>query len=77
MCNKSGIDYGVVRGLMIDNGWINPMHTNVPGSDGQISYGGACFPKDTNALLGQMMQMGSYSKVLAAVVEEQKEIRGD
>ena len=36
---------------MLKNGWINPMHTTVPGPDGQLSYGGFCFPKDTNALL--------------------------
>ena len=35
---------------MIGNDWINPMHTNVPGTDGQLSYGGYCFPKDTKAL---------------------------
>ena len=76
-CQKSGIDFITVRGMMLDNGWINPMHTNVPGPDGLISYGGACFPKDTKALLGQMMQIGSLHKVLAAAIAEQHEIRGD
>jgi UDPglucose 6-dehydrogenase len=77
LCHKNGIDFTTVRGLMLDNGWINPMHTMVPGPDGLISYGGACFPKDTKALLGQMMQTGSFHKLLAAVVMEQQEIRGD
>ena len=77
LCHKNGIDFTIVRGLMLDNGWINPMHTLVPGPDGLISYGGACFPKDTKALLGQMMQTGSFHKLLAAVVLEQHEIRGD
>ena len=36
--------------MMIGNGNINPDHTSVPGPDGNISYGGYCFPKDTNAL---------------------------
>ena len=35
---------------------INNMHTNIPGPDGQISYGGLCFPKDTNALLKYMIK---------------------
>jgi UDP-glucose 6-dehydrogenase len=50
LCEKTGCDYNVVKNMMLGNGWINPMHTNVPGNDGNISYGGYCFPKDTNAL---------------------------
>lgn len=77
LCHKTDIDFTTVRGMMLDNGWINPMHTLVPGPDGIISYGGACFPKDTKALLGQMLDTGSMHKVLAATVEEQNEIRGE
>ena len=45
--------------MMLKNEWINPMHTNVPGSDGSLGYGGACFPKDTNALYRYMEKKGS------------------
>ena len=51
LCEKNGCNYNKVKEMMLKNGWINPMHTTVPGPDGQISYGGLCFPKDTNALL--------------------------
>ena len=46
------------------------MHTIVPGPDGQISYGGLCFPKDTNALNMYMINEGTPNKVLDATIKE-------
>ena len=60
---------------MLKNEWINPMHTQVPGPDGKPSYGGACFPKDTNALLHFMRTKGSPHKVLEGCVEERNSMR--
>lgn len=45
-----GFAYETVRHLMIQQGWVHPMHTEVPGPDGQLGFGGACLPKDTLAL---------------------------
>ena len=50
LCQNMGCNYDLIKNLMLKNGWINPMHTNVPGKDKQLSYSGYCFPKDTNAL---------------------------
>ena len=66
-----------IKPMMIKNGWINPMHTTVPGPDGQLSYGGYCFPKDTNALLNHMKREGTPHKVLEATVDERNEMRQD
>lgn len=55
-CQNLGIDYNYVKTMMLKNGWINPMHTTVPGPDGKLSYGGMCFPKDTNAFLTFMQE---------------------
>ena len=71
------IDYNNVRDLMLKNGWINPMHTIVPGTDGQLSYGVLCFPKDTNALLQFMKLKGVPHKVLDATVNERNDMRSD
>ena len=60
---------------MLKNNWINPMHTNVPGPDGSLSYGGACFPKDTNALLQYMKNMETPHLVLENIVKERNEMR--
>ena len=77
LCNKTDCDYDTVRDLMLKNKWINPMHTDVPGIDGQISYGGYCFPKDTNALLHHMKREGCPHLVLQATVEERNLMRND
>lgn len=75
ICDKTGIDYPTVKNLMLKNNWINPMHTQVPGPDGQLSYGGACFPKDTNALNDFMESRNSPNKVLKACIEERNKMR--
>ena len=75
LCEKTETNYNNVLDLMLKNNWINPMHTKVPGSDGQLSYGGMCFPKDTNALLYFMKKMDSPHSVLEATVYERNTMR--
>ena len=75
VCQENSCDYNVIKNLMLKNKWINPMHTQVPGSDGSLSYGGACFPKDTQALLEYMKRKKSRHQVLQAVVDEREEMR--
>ena len=77
LCQRLRIDYEEVANLMILNGWINPMHTMVPGPDGSVSYGGACFPKDTNALLHFMKTLNSPCDVLEACIKERRSMRKD
>jgi len=77
LCQAMNCDFEVVKELMLENGWINPMHTQVPGPDGLFSYGGNCFPKDTNALLKYMKKYSTPSRVLEGTVIERDEIRPD
>ena len=77
LCQSKEIDYSRVVTMMLKNGWINPMHTQVPGPDGRLSYGGACFPKDTNALLQEMLRSDTESEVLSATIRERNQMRGD
>ncbi len=70
-------DYNVIKNLMLKNNWINPMHTDVPGPDGLLSYGGYCFPKDTNALLNHMKRLDTPHMVLQATVNERNNMRDD
>jgi nucleotide sugar dehydrogenase len=76
-CKKLNINYNETKELMLKNDWINPMHTNIPGPDGNISYGGMCFPKDTNALNSFMKKNNIPNKVLDAVINERNEMRKD
>lgn len=77
LCQKLGLDYQTVKKMMIKNNWINPMHTDVPGPDGKLSYGGMCFPKDTNALLSFMKENNTSSAVLEATIQERNLMRTD
>lgn len=77
LCKNQNVDFTRVKELMLMNGWINPMHTNVPGPDRKLSYGGSCFPKDTNALLQHMIREGTPHSVLDACVLERNRMRDD
>lgn len=50
LCHKLGCDYQKVQEGVLLSGYINDMHTHVPGPDGKLGYGGKCFPKDVKAL---------------------------
>jgi len=75
LCDKLEIDYNNVKDLILLNGWINPMHTQVPGHDGELSFGGKCFPKDIKALNEFCKKLDVPNKVLEAVIQENKELR--
>jgi len=77
LCKKNNCNYELVKDMMLKNNWINPMHTQIPGPDGSISYGGLCFPKDTNALLKYMEKLDTPHKVLENVIKERNEMRDD
>ena len=62
---------------MLAQGWIHPNHTMVPGTDGKLSYGGKCFPKDTQALLDFMKKLGTPHKIMEATIDERNSIRHD
>ena len=75
LCNKLDSDFNTVRNLILNNGWVNKMHTTVPGPDGKLSYGGACFPKDTQALYNTMLEHGSICEVLGSTISERNKMR--
>jgi UDPglucose 6-dehydrogenase len=77
LSQKLGANYENIKNLMLKNGWINPMHTMVPGSDGQLSFGGYCFVKDTAALLSFMKINDSPHEVLESVINERNKMRSD
>jgi UDPglucose 6-dehydrogenase len=76
-CQKNNANYNNILQLMLKNGWINEMHTTIPGHDGQLSYGGACFPKDTKALLSYMKKNEVACNVLNATIMERELMRDD
>lgn len=77
LSQKMGASFNEIKNMMLKNGWINKMHTDVPGPDGNISYGGYCFPKDTNALNGLMLSLDSPNGILQACISERNKMRND
>jgi UDPglucose 6-dehydrogenase len=77
LCESQGLSFNHVKDMMLMNGWINPMHTNVPGPDNNISFGGACFPKDISALTEYMNNLNIPNEVIKATIEERNKMRSD
>jgi len=75
LCEKKKLSYTTIKDLMLKNGWIHPYHTNIPGHDKQISFGGACFPKDVTALTQYMIVNEIPTAVLKAVIKERNDMR--
>jgi nucleotide sugar dehydrogenase len=76
-CESNGSNFEKIKQLMLLNNWINPMHTNVPGTDGNISYGGMCFPKDINALCQYMKKKNVLHDVICSAINERNVLRND
>jgi UDPglucose 6-dehydrogenase len=76
-CQRGGISFPRVRDLMLSLGWIHPMHTEVPGSDGRLSFGGMCFPKDISACVSYLETLGATRRVLEAAKLERDQMRGE
>jgi UDPglucose 6-dehydrogenase len=64
----------VLKGVLSD-GRIGISHVQVPGHDGDMGFGGKCFPKDINALIGVCEENGVDPMVLKAAWEQNKALR--
>lgn len=65
LCQVMGIDYKMSLWGALDVGQIGSGHTKVPGPDGELGYGGMCFPKDMNAILNLFAQQGLPAETIA------------
>ena len=54
LSKKYKCDYEVVRSLASCDARVGEGHSQVPGQDGRFGFGGACLPKDLNALLSNI-----------------------
>ena len=77
LTQKLGINYNKVLDLMLKNNRISPHHTSVPGPDGELSFGGACFTKDINALNMFMKKCNTKRAVIDATIMERNKMRKD
>ncbi len=74
-CRTMGVDWPRVRAGMLLSGYINKMHTSVPGPDGKFGYGGKCFPKDVNAF-AKLTEKTPLGTLLAPLHDLNEKFRG-
>lgn len=65
-----------IKALSLDQR-IGSSHMEVPGPDGRYGFGGACFPKDTNALYNYSSSIGAEFELLKKVILLNNNIRAD
>lgn len=75
LADAAGVDYNVVKSTIPLDVRQGNSHFDVPGPDGQYGFGGACFPKDTSALLKYAESLGVVLSVLDTAVIKNKTIR--
>jgi nucleotide sugar dehydrogenase len=62
--------------ILANDSRMGPSHLQVPGPDGYFGFGGACFPKDTQALLAFADSKGVDLSVLRQAVAKNRLLRG-
>lgn len=77
LCETAGIDYNQVKALVGMDERITHSHMHVPGPDGDRGFGGACFPKDTEALVYSANVLGATLPTLLTAIKSNKEKRKD
>jgi UDPglucose 6-dehydrogenase len=70
MIDDFGADFDSITNAIGSDPRIGQSHAQVPGPDGRNGFGGACFTKDTSALIG--FDHCNFLSVLKLVVEENK-----
>tara|TARA_X000001382_G_scaffold116654_1_gene95955 strand:- start:1645 stop:2478 length:834 start_codon:yes stop_codon:yes gene_type:complete len=77
LCNKLNIDYDKVVEYATLDDRLGESHWGVPGHDGDLGFGGHCFPKDLAALLYLSYQYNTTNRVLKATQETNDKVRSN
>jgi len=75
MCQMNGADYNKVVELLKLDERIGDSHMQVPGPDGSRGFGGACFPKDTNAFIHYADSLQISHTLVESAVKYNKRVR--
>jgi UDPglucose 6-dehydrogenase len=75
LADKCNLDYNKIAHMIKADKRIGSSHMQVPGPDGSFGFGGACFPKDTSALLKFAEQQGVLLNVLDTAVKKNTILR--
>jgi UDPglucose 6-dehydrogenase len=75
LAKAMNLNYDNVAGMIKMDRRIGSSHLQVPGPDGSFGFGGACFPKDTSAMLKFAEQHQVALSVLDAAVKKNTLLR--
>jgi nucleotide sugar dehydrogenase len=75
VCTAIGGDWNKAVEGFITDGRIGNSHIDVPGHDGDMGFGGKCFPKDLNAMIKRAEALGVSPSVMKGAWEKNKEVR--
>lgn len=77
ICDKMNVDYNKVVEYATYDTRLGDSHWSVPGPDGQLGFGGKCFPKDLNALMHLARTLDVKPDVMQAAWDKNLEIRSE
>ena len=72
---KAGIDWETAMHGFAADGRVGDSHMQIPGPDGKLGFGGACFPKDINAFIKYGKANNLDMNVLEAAWKTNLEVR--
>ena len=75
LCETVNVNYNNVANLTSMDRRIGSSHMQVPGPDGELGFGGACFPKDTKALVATGKHYDVEMTILKDVIKANKTVR--
>ena len=75
LCLKLNLDYDKVVEYSVLDKRIGNSHLNVPGPDGDLGFGGHCFPKDLSAIINLSDELGTTNNVLKSIKKTNDKLR--
>lgn len=75
ICEALGVNYEEMMDMILMDGRIGKSHADVPGHDGDMGFGGKCFPKDLNAMIYKAKQLKVKPLIMNAAWKKNLEVR--
>jgi UDPglucose 6-dehydrogenase len=78
LCQSMGLDYDTfINAAIQSDPRLGELHWQVPGPDGELGFGGKCFPKDFNGMIKLFERNGVDCDILKSVWDYNVKIRAD
>ena len=75
VCEKFGIEYNKLRSLFKLEERIGESHTQVPGPDGKMGFGGKCLVKESKGMARLQEKLGIPNEIMRSILLRNKLLR--